>query len=447
LVIVLWVSLGLVSLALYFGHSMTLELRAADNRLASLEAEQAIDGAARYAGYLLTHLEEPGRPPELQTYQREAAVVGEASFWFVGRDNQRTATDQPVFGLVDEASKLNLNTATQQMLEALPGMTAELAAAIIDWRDADNDVSEGGGAEEQTYLLRTPSYRCKNGRFESVDELRLVLGADLEILSGEDWNRNGVLDPNENDGTATPPADNRDGRLDAGIFEYLTVYSRESNTNLLTGTNRVSVTGAGAAQRLAPVLQNAFGANRANQILQPLTGPNGTFRSPLEFYVRSHQRQNGMTADEFAQIADSLTVTNGTYVEGLVNVNTASEAVLACLPGVGTDRAASLVNYRQSNSANQLRSVAWIAEVLDANNAIQLGPYITARSYQYTADVAAVGRLGRGYRRTRFVFDTADGTPRLVYRQDLSHLGWALGRRARLESKLPAGTRSGTRTI
>ena len=44
--IVLWIAFGLVSLALYFGHSMMFELRASDNRVASQSAEQIIDGAA-----------------------------------------------------------------------------------------------------------------------------------------------------------------------------------------------------------------------------------------------------------------------------------------------------------------------------------------------------------------------------------------------------------------
>jgi hypothetical protein len=35
--------------------------------------------------------------------------------------------------------------------------------------------------------------------------------------------------------------------------------------------------------------------------------------------------------------------------------------------------------------------------------------------------------FGRGYRRARFVFDTTEGTPKIIYRQSLSHLGWALG--------------------
>src|SRR5438552_14527897 len=48
LIIVLWVSLGLVTLALYFANSMSFEIRAAENRVASMQAEEAIAGAARY---------------------------------------------------------------------------------------------------------------------------------------------------------------------------------------------------------------------------------------------------------------------------------------------------------------------------------------------------------------------------------------------------------------
>src|SRR5262249_26418044 len=124
----------------------------------------------------------------------------------------------------------------------------------------------------------------------------------------------------------------------------------------------------------------------------------------------------------------SLTVTNGA-AEGLVNVNTASEAVLACLPGIGTDNAPSLVAYRQSNP-DKLNTVGWVKDVLPQNAALPAGPYLTGRTYQFTADIAAVGHHGRGYRRVKFVFDTTEGTPKIRYRQDLTHLGWALGRKA-----------------
>src|ERR1043166_2610050 len=43
-VIVLWIAFGLISMALYFGNSMSSELRASDNRVSGIAAEQAIEG-------------------------------------------------------------------------------------------------------------------------------------------------------------------------------------------------------------------------------------------------------------------------------------------------------------------------------------------------------------------------------------------------------------------
>jgi hypothetical protein len=40
LVVVMWISFGLVAIALYFAESMTYELRASDNRVAGEEAEE-----------------------------------------------------------------------------------------------------------------------------------------------------------------------------------------------------------------------------------------------------------------------------------------------------------------------------------------------------------------------------------------------------------------------
>ena len=68
---------------------------------------------------------------------------------------------------------------------------------------------------------------------------------------------------------------------------------------------------------------------------------------------------------------------------------------------------------------------------INTGNVRNIGPYITCHSYQFTADIAAVGSFGRGYRRVKFVFDTSEGTPKIIYRQDLTHLGWALGPMAR----------------
>ncbi len=142
-----------------------------------------------------------------------------------------------------------------------------------------------------------------------------------------------------------------------------------------------------------------------------------------------------MTSDEFAQVHTALTTTNAQFIEGRINVNTASEAVLKCIPGIGADNAGSLVSFRQANPS-RLDSVAWVSEVIAREDALRAGPYLTAQSYQFSADIVALGHHARGYQRVKFIFDTSEGTPRIVYRQDLTHLGWALGSRVREQARL-----------
>lgn len=432
-ILVLWISFGMIVLALYFAHSMGFELRAADNRVAAVESEHAVNGAARYVSYILSNYATNGAVPDLSFYSAEDVPVGESTFWLIGRDaTSLLSSDVPKFALVDEASKLNLNATnlTADMLATLPGMTVELAAAIIDWRDSDSTAT-ASGAEDDVYQRLTPARKCKNANFESVDELRLVYGATLDILFGEDLNRNGILDSNENDGDVSLPVDNRDGRLNPGLLEYVTVYSRQPNTTI-TGTNRLNVSNR---QQLTTLLTQKFGQQRANAIVGQLGGANTQFRSLLEFYARS-----GMSADEFAQIEGEVSASNASFIDGLVNVNTASEAVLACIPGIGLDKAPSLIAYRQSNSG-QLNSMGWLKEVLSQEQMVQAGPYVTGQSYQFSADVAALGHHGRGFQRTRFVFDTSEGTPKILFRQDLTSLGWALGAKVRDDLRLAKNLR------
>ena len=57
-----------------------------------------------------------------------------------------------------------------------------LANALLDWIDADRNVTSPGGAEDVDYLaLKTP-YRAANQPLTSVDELRLVRGFDAKTM-------------------------------------------------------------------------------------------------------------------------------------------------------------------------------------------------------------------------------------------------------------------------
>ena len=215
-------------------------------------------------------------------------------------------------------------------------------------------------------------------------------------------------------------------------------------TTQTNGQALVNVTQlAQQAQQLQSLLSEKISDTRANEIMNRIRTQGGggpgrggqpgggattrNFNSIAELY-----KATGMTLEEMALIEDQLSDLNSQTPQCKVNVNTASEVVLACIPGLDRDKAASLGTYRQSN-ASKLNSVGWVAEVLDDQALAQAGRYLTARSYQFTADIAAVGHHGRGYRRNRIVFDTRSGLPKILYRQDMSYSGWALGDKTRLQ--------------
>ena len=408
LIVVMVVCLGLVSLTLVFGRSMLMAYRGADNGLAGVQAQLAIEGGVRYVEYLMAAGTQPGAMPDATTFQSDALPVGDGTFWLIGAPSATDPVDEPAFGLVDEASKLNLNTATSTMLQGLPGMTQDMADYIVSWRTA----STSGSTSSSSTMKYAP--------FESVDELVMLTGTDSTLLYGQDANLNHVIDSNENAATSTL---NSGSRINSGLLEYVTVFSREPNVQTDGTSARVNVTRL-SSPALLTLLTTAFGSSRAGQIVAKARGA-GAITSVLGFYVRS-----GMTETEFTQIAANLTAKDGRYVTGLVNVNTASQTVLACVPGIGSDMAAQLIATRAAFSTLPT-TCTWVVSVLGEENAVAAGPYLTGASYQISADIAAVGRNGRGYRRTRFVIDNSTGTPRVVYRRNLGALGWALGSNVR----------------
>jgi len=411
----MWVAFGLVSVTLYFAHSMLMDLKAADNQVAALEADQAIEGAALYVSNILANRANLMTIPTADNFRAKAVKIGDATFWLVGRDTNDLQSSgqaaEPFWGLVDEASKANLNTTNPSNFLNLPQMTVNLAAAMGDWASTGTTPSTGGAKSETYSALPTP-YLCKNGPYETIDELRLVYGMNMDLLYGEDANFNGILDPNENDGMTLPPADNQDGILDPGVFEYVTVWSHESTLGT-NGMTRVAVTNTTALQQL-------FQTNFPN-LVRYLTNA-GTADSVLEFYFLSK-----MAPGDFQQVEPYLM---NPSLTNLINVNTATATALACVPGIGLNLAPQVLAYRQSNPP-QTPSVTWLVTALnnDASLIHQAGPFVTPYSFQFAADIVAVGHNNRGYRRVRFVFDCSTGTPLVVYRQDLTHLGWPLGKK------------------
>ena len=95
------------------------------------------------------------------------------------------------YGCVDEESKININKAELKVLARLFSVilpadetgAQELAACIVDWRDADSELSSAVGSAEYLYYSSLPSpYTAKNSAFEVPDELLLVKGFNDNVF-------------------------------------------------------------------------------------------------------------------------------------------------------------------------------------------------------------------------------------------------------------------------
>ncbi len=143
------------------------------------------------------------------------------------------------YGVTDEASRININTAPASVLGALPNMTPDLVDCLMDWRDADGNSRQQGA--EQDYYDRLPvPYNVHNGPLASPDEVLMIRGFTGHTLYGEDYNLNGMLERNEDDGDTLFPPDNADGKLDRGLAGVATVYSYEMNVSS-AGARRVNI--------------------------------------------------------------------------------------------------------------------------------------------------------------------------------------------------------------
>jgi len=416
LIVVLMITVGLTTLALKFGHSAVLDMRRFDSMGQRIQSIHAAEGVLRYLCHVLKK-SDIGTMPKVDDgdYQAEEIELGDRRIWVIGQPDSDTAEDVE-FGLTDEGAKLNLNTATTDMLMRLPGMTMEIAAAIKDWKDSD-DTPSAGGAESETYISEKPSYLSKNSDYESPYELRFIHDVTDEMIFGKDLNQNGVIEEWENDDS---DSFTRHSETDLGWIKYLTTFSKESGVTR-SGEPKLNVKRATLTE-LSAFLSKYLDESVTSKVLQSVGSRKSN--SVLEFFMRSQ-----MSVTDFMKIHRKLKATDKDDggVMGLVNINTAPVAVLKCLPGIETEETAQrMVDYRNA-SPDLIHTVAWVTQVLSEEQVMALAPYVTTSSYQFAVDLAVVSERGKGYYRTLAIVDTTGENPEIIYRRDLEELGWALG--------------------
>jgi type II secretory pathway component PulK len=370
----------LSALLLVYAQEMRTEASASANELATARADTVEQGAEQW---VMAQCETFTTPlsgntiasnigfgqTDLTTIPAAGLVVGDPAkgggyFWLLSPNP--TDDQNYYFGIVDESAKLNLSVATDDQTINLPNMTQEAADCITDWCSTGESPTGSDGAKSSYYEgLGAEAYDCKDTALDTLDELLLVKGVTPALMWGVDLNRDGVIDATE----AALPG----------------------------GSTLSTITINGSSDR------RGF----ANYVTCYTT------RIPP-----------GQAATAPAPPRQGIVVQ---HTVGLVNINTAPEAVLMCLPGLSQSDADSMVAERtQQGVTGANTTTSWASTALGQGKYQLIQPYVTGQSYQYSADIVAVSGDGRAFKRVRIVVDCRTQPAKIEYRKDLTDLGWPL---------------------
>jgi competence ComEA-like helix-hairpin-helix protein len=303
-----------------------------------------------------------------------------------------------IYGVSDEESRLNANNASSDELSKLNGMTPDITAAIVDWRNTGNEVTPGG-AKADYYLSLHPPYLPRNGPLQTVRELLMVRGVTRELLLGRDVHQNGLIEAFEGGGNEAVV----DDVLDTGWAGLLTVDSSVNNLNA-AGYDRVNIQSAdqealtgvkGLTSDMAKAIIAWRGQNRFESIadlLDVVAAPNnnpaggagnadqGAGPGPGNPQAANPSGPKVISDTLLMDIGDDVTAQADADLAGVVNINTASLEVLACLPGITRELAQAIISFRQSNGF--FSNVAWLLRVPGMTPDLfkQVCPRVTARS-------------------------------------------------------------------
>lgn len=388
------------ALAVALAEGVGVHLRARQHSEGRAAARLAALGALRAIAADLDAAMAGGGLPRLSAVDPAGIRLDGCTVVLLGRDPARTS---PRFALEPLAGRIDANHAPAEALAALPGCDAGIAAAIVDWRDADDTPDPGGGAERSdgAYAGAAVPYAPRNAPIETLDELALVRGMTAALWAGEDRNRNGLLDDGED-------AD-ADGRLDAGLGDLLAVETREPAT-APDGSPRTPLAEMPRLrQRLVALFGQERGAElaRAAQAAQPFT-------CRLDLLAAL-----APSAEEAAALWPCLSGPEGRL--GLIDPWSCPDEVLGAL--LGAEAAGRLIAARPAAAPD---SPLWMAAALGRDGARAAGRLLTWGSWQWRADLLAVRDDGSGWDRIEALIDCATRRTRVLAIRPAATAPWPL---------------------
>lgn len=381
-----------------------------------------------------------------------------------------TATDD-----ADESSEdgTSDNIAVSLLL-TLPGMTEDIADAILDWLDEDEEVRPFGAEAEYYSTLPTP-YVPKNGPVLSVEELLLVRGVTPTLLFGADANRNGVLDGDEQQrfGATVETA----GSL--GWAAYLTVHGAEASKRR-DGSLRVNVNQddlellyeelsealenddyatfiaayriAGQSSSAMALLSGNIGSGQQAEVEGrwtadlmgefDLSGGGGTSLTQiLDLVGATVTVGNGDDAKTYSSpfsedlismgiympiLMDALTTQEVEVMPGRINLNECPAELLYGIPLLPEEAVEGILETRDVNSDDPNRQFeTWplVEGLVTLDEMRLLTPLVTCGGDVFRAQVVGYFEQSGVSSRAEVIIDASTVNPKIVLWRDLSHLG------------------------
>jgi general secretion pathway protein K len=242
LLMTLWIMVLLIAIVTEFSFTMRTEVNITRNTKDDVQAYYlAMAGYNRAIGEITENqnywIEDNkiffGSSPSIVTDSSEIYEKKKA----IKRDSVPLGSGYYTYDIESEASKSNINYIQQaEWAERLKNSGLEddslidtITNGIEDWKDKDTDLHRDTTmpGEDEDYLseevykeekgLEFP-YECKDGNFDSVEELLLIRGMTPEILYGSDYSEMG-FDNSETDNK------NTDEKKLSGIYDQLTIYN------------------------------------------------------------------------------------------------------------------------------------------------------------------------------------------------------------------------------
>lgn len=267
--------------------------------------------------------------------------------------------------ITPENARLDVNSATAEMLAMVPGLDQAIAERIVEAREGSP--------------------------FTSVGQLLQVEGITPETLFG--------LSGSESDRPAAGLEADALAGVEAmgspeGLAGYLTVFSFDPNVQAgieggsdFRGNLRVNLDQSWSDE-LGRAIAERFDQGTAD-IVKGMMDSGQTFKTDSEL-VRVLV-DNNLDAEAWPEVLDVFTTSDDQFLRGRVDLNTASAEVLACIPGILPEQAAAIVDAREGIDPSVRLSPCWVVleGLLSPEDYALAADWVTTRSTQWRVRLEA----------------------------------------------------------